>query len=307
MSDIRLEIPPWVGLALLGLHYWYILVPAGLALAGLGWFGRALPMALRYGAWAGAGLCAVPFLLLLVLFAGESVGQSRRAAEYRALHRTLTVDETVGTLPLPAGAVLAFRDAAHRELVSVALPRPTPVAGILLEGTVEPIGRLEWAGTLARDQRVGDRPCRAGVLWFTPAGLVTRCTLAEGHLLAGYALPPGTESYHDPATGAWEFQLPQDGPPLRLAALDADLPAGGTLVLAADGTPRRLYVPHETRMMIAGTSLYDHVILNGTALTAELAVPTAVAGEMLPEDSVVRLDLATGKVEATTRSLVIDP
>ena len=307
MSDIRLEFPPSVALAFLGAQYWYALAPAGLVLCGVGWFGRALPMALRYTAWSAAGLCAAPFALLLVLIAGDRIGTARRAAEDRALHRTLAAEETVGTLALPAGAVLEFTDEAHRVLRSVALPRPTPVAGILLEGALEPITEREWAGALARDQVIGDWPCRAGDLWFTPEGVVTRCILAADRRLAGYDLPAGTASRRDPATGVSEFQLPQDGPALRIAALGADLPPGGTLVLAADGAPHRLYVPHETRMVVAGVALYDHIILRGTGLTAELAEPTLVAGVMLPTEAVVRVDLATGKAEPTTRSSIIDP
>jgi hypothetical protein len=154
---------------------------------------------------------------------------------------------------------------------------------------------------------IGDWPCRAGDLWFTPDGTVTRCTLGEGHRLADYDLPAGTESRRDPTTGGWEFQLPQDGPALGVAVLDADLPPGGTLVLAADGALRRLYVPHESRMMIAGVALFDHVILDGKGLTGELAAPTPVAGVMLPAETIAQVDLATGAVKATTRSSIIDP
>jgi len=138
-------------------------------------------------------------------------------------------------------------------------------------------------------------------------GGVARCTLAMGHRLAGYDLPAGAECFHDPTTGRWEFRLAQDGPPLPIPTLGADLPPGGTLVLAADGALRRLYAPHETRMTIAGVALYDHIILEGTRLTAESAEPREVGGAVLPADTVVRLDLATGKVEPTTRSPVIDP
>ena len=307
MSDIGLEFPPWVALAFLAAQYGYVLAPAALALAGIGWFGRVLPIALRYAAWGAAGLCAAPFALLILLIAGDAVGAARRAAEDRALHVTLAADETVAGLALPAGAVLAFFDETHRTLSSVALPRPTPVAGILLDGALEPITGREWSGVLARDQVIGDWPCRAGDLWFTPSGAVTRCTLAAGHRLAGYDLPAGAECRHDPATGGWEFQLAQNGPALRIAALSADLPPGGTLTLAADGALRRLYVPHETRMAIAGVALYDHVILDGTALTGELAEPTPIAGATAPAETVVRLDLSTGKLEPTTRSPIVDP
>ncbi len=309
--DIRLEIPLWLELAILGAQfaaqYWYALAPAVLALVAIGWFGRALPTALRYAAWGAAGLCAAPFALLLALIVGDAVGQAQRAAADRALHRTLAAGETVGTLLLPAGAVLAYSDETHRALVSVALPRPAPVAGILLEGALEPITDSEWSGVLAQDQVIGDWPCRAGDLRFTPAGVVTRCTLAAGHRLAGYDLPAGAECRHDPATGGWEFQLPRDGPALRIAALGADLPPGATLTLRADGALRRLFVPYDARMVIAGVALYDHVIIEGTGLTGELAEPTPVAGVMLPADTVVRLDPATGKAEATTRPSVIDP
>ena len=154
---------------------------------------------------------------------------------------------------------------------------------------------------------IGDWPCRAGRLWFTPAGVVTRCTLAVGHRLASFDLPAGAECFHNPATGGWELQLTQDGPALRIAALNADLPPGGLLVLTANGALRRLYVPHEVRMAIAGVAPHGHIILDGSRLTAELAEPTQVDGVMLPAEKVVRLDLSTGKVEATTRSLVIEP
>ena len=302
-----MEFSPLATLALFGVVYWYAFVPAGLAFGAIGWFARTLPIALRFAAWSAAGLCAAPYVLLLVMFVAGGVERVRQAAQDRALHRTLAADEAMGTLLLPAGAELAFTDETQRTLRSVALPRPAMVAGILLEGTLEPIGEREWAGTLARDQMIGDWPCRAGDLWFTPAGIVTRCTLAQSHRLAGYDLPAGTQSRRDPATGGSEFRLPQDGPALHIAALGADLPPGGTLVLAADGAPRRLYVPHESAMVIEGVALYDHIILDGTGLTGELAEPLRVAGAMLPAQTVVRLDLATGEVKATTRSSIIDP
>jgi hypothetical protein len=287
--------------------YWYALVPAALALGAIGWFGRALPIALRFAAWSAAGLCAAPYAVLLVVLAAGEVARAHRAAQDRASHRTLVADEKVGTLLVPAGAVLAFTDETQRTLRSVFLPRPALVAGLLLEGALEPLTQREWAGTLSKDQTIGDWPCRAGDLWFTPDGVVTRCTLAVGQRLAGYDLPAGAETSHDPATGGWEFQLSQEGPALRIATLGADLPAGGTLTLAADGAPRRLYVPHESKMTIAGVALYDHIILEKGGLTAELAEPTPVTGVVLPADTVVRLDLATGEVKATTRSSILDP
>ena len=307
MSDIRLEFPRWVSLAIFGGIYWYAFVPAGLVLGSIGWYGRSLPIALRYAAWGAAGLCAVPYVLLLVMLVGSSIERERRVAEERARHRILAADETVRSLPLPAGAVLVFTDGTQRVFTSVELPRPMPVAGILLEGALEPLIQREWTGTLAQDQVIGDWPCRAGWVWFTTDGVVTRCTLSAGHRLAGYDLPSGTSSVRDPATGKWEFQLAQDGPSLRIAALGADLPPGGSLFLAADGAVRRLFVPQEARMVIAGVALYDHIILDGTGLTAELAEPTRVGGVMLPADTVVRLDLATGQAAATTRSSIIDP
>jgi hypothetical protein len=192
-------------------------------------------------------------------------------------------------------------------LDSVALPRPASVAGILLEGALEPVTDGEWSGVLARDQVIGGWPCRAGDLWFTPAGVVTRCTLAEGHRMAGYDLPVGAECRHDAATGGWEFQLPLDGPALRIAALGADLPPGGSLTLRADGALRRIYVPHETRMVIAGVAMYDHIIFEGAGLTGELAEPTPIAGVTLPAETLVRLDLTTGDAKPATRSPVFDP
>jgi len=114
----------------------------------MGWFGRFLPMVLRFVVWGAAAARAAPFVLLLVLIAADSVGPALRAAKNRAIHRTLSTSETVGALFVPAGAVLEFTDETHRQLSSVALPRPTLVAGILLEGRLEPITESEWAGAL---------------------------------------------------------------------------------------------------------------------------------------------------------------
>jgi hypothetical protein len=307
MSDIGLEFPLWVAFAIFGFQYWYVFAPAALAFAGAGWFGRSPPMVFRVAAWSIAGACALPFALLLLLIAGDSVAPVFRAAKDRALHRTLSTSETIGTLVVPAGAVLEFTDETHRHLSSVALPNPARVAGILLEGRLEPLTESEWSGTLAHDQVIGDWPCRAGSVWFTPQGIATRCTLAEGHRLAGFDLPAGAECVHNPVTGGWEFRLSPDGPALRIAALNADLPPGGSVALAADGALRRLYVPHEARMVIKGAELFDHVILDGSALTAELAQPTEAGGITLPAGQVVRLDLSTGKIEATTRSPLVEP
>jgi hypothetical protein len=304
MSDISFQFPLWVSFAIFGLQYWYVFVPAGLALGGIGCLARLLPRALRYAAWIGAAACAAPFALLLVLIVADKFAPMLRAAHDRALQRTLTASETVGALPLPAGVVLEFTDETQRVLSSVALPRPTMIAGILLEGRIEPFAEGQWSGDLAEDQTIGDWPCRAGPVWFTPQGAVTRCTLAAAHRLADYDLPAGAERYRDPRTGRWELQLPQTGPALRIAALNADLPPGGSFVLAADNALCRLYVPHETRMTIAGVALYDDIILEGTRLTAELAEPKEIAVGALPADTVVRLDLTTGKVEPTTRSRV---
>ena len=307
MSDIALRFPPWVSFAFFGLQYWYFFAPAALALSGIAWFGRVCPMPLRYAAWGGAAICAAPFVLMLVLIVGDHIAPVLRAAHERARHRTLAASETVGSLLLPAGAVLEFTDETQRAFSAVTLPRPMLVAGIELEGRLEPIKGTEWAGELARDQVIGDWPCRAGPLSFTADGVVTRCTLAAGHRLAGYDLPVGADCAHNLATGGWELQLPLDGPALPIPALNADLPPGGSLVLAADGALRRLYVPHETRMTIAGVALYDHIILGGTSLTAELAEPIQVAGATLAADQVVRLDQTTGRIEPATRSPVVDP
>jgi hypothetical protein len=302
MSDISFQFPLWVSFAIFGSQYWYVFAPAGLALGGIAGFARVLPIALRYAAGIGAATCAAPFALLLVLIVADKFAPMLRAAHDRALHRTLTAGETVSALSLPAGVTLEFTDETQRVLSAVALPRPMTIVGISLEGRIEPFMEGQWSGDLAGDQTINDWPCRAGVVWFTPQGAVTRCTLAAAHRLAGYDLPPGAEGYHDPATGRWELQLPQTGPALRIAALNADLPPGGSLVLAADNALRRLHVPHEARMTIAGVALYDHIVLEGPRLTAELAEPREVDGVTLPADTAVRLDLSSGKVAPTTRA-----
>ena len=70
---------------------------------------------------------------------------------------------------------------------------------------------------------------------------------------------------------------------------------GGTIV-AADRS-------YEADVLIEG----ETIKAIGTGLTGELAEPTLVAGVMLPTETVVRLDLATGEAEATTRPSIIDP
>ena len=110
----------------------------------------------------------------------------------------------------------------------------------------------------------------------------------------------------DPSNGGQEFQLPQEGPALRIAALGAELPAGGSLTLRADGSLRRLYVPQESGMAIRGVALRGHILIEGGALTGELAEPSLAGDDMLLAGATVRLDLATGKIEPTTRSSVIE-
>jgi hypothetical protein len=307
MSDIALKFPPWVAVAFFGLRYWRYFALLALALSGIGWFGRVLPAGLRVAAWLGAAACAAPFALALVLIVADRFGPALRETNERARQRILVESETIGSLLLPAGAVLEFTDETQRALRAVTFPRPMLVAGIELQGKLEPLNGSQWAGDLARDQVIGGWPCRAGAIWFTPQGLATHCRLAAGHRLADYDLPAGAECARNPETGGWEFRLPPEGPPLRIPALGADLPAGGSLVLAPDGAPRRLYAPHETPMTIAGFPLYDHIILTGTELTAELAEPTQVASVILAAGSVVRLDLKTGKIEPATRSPILEP
>lgn len=297
----------WIGLGILGLEYWLPVSLAALALGAVAWLGRSLPKPLRWSAGILAVLCVAPLALGLELAGGDIVGQAQRAAEERARHRTLVAAETVAGLPLPAGAVLAYSDKTHRILTSVALPGPVTVVGLALAGELEPITAAEWSGVLAKDQTIGDWPCRAGDIWFTPAGEITRCVLATGQRLAGYDLPAGAESRRNPSTGGYEFRLSQQGPALPLPALGAELPAGGTLTLAADGKLRRLYAPHETRVTIAGIALFDDIVLDDTGATGELAEARKVDSIELPAEAEVRVDISTGRTALAARPSIDAP
>jgi hypothetical protein len=308
MSDISLTFPPWMSFALVGLVYGWLIVPVGVGLGLTGWFGKALPRPVRWVALGGAGLCAAPYGLLLVLFVAGGVDKARQASDERARHRTLTTAEMIEGLTVPAGAVLAYSDKTQKTLVSVDLPRPMSVAGLTLEGSLAPVGGREWDGALASDAVVGGWPCAAGDIWFTPNGAVTRCVLSKPAKLAGYDLPAGATSRHDPASGGWEFQLAVDGPAMRVPALGAELPPAGLMVLDREGALRRVYAPHESPMVIAGVALNDHIILDGGAVTGLLAKPARDrAGVMLEAQTVVNVDLATGAIERASRPSVIAP
>jgi hypothetical protein len=308
MSDIGIgPFPLWFGVGIFGLTHPYVLGVAVLALAASAFFGRSLSKPMRWAAGIGAGFAAAPLALGLLLIAGDIVGQSQRAAEDRARRRTLTAAETVAGLPLPAGAELVYSDETRDRLQSIELPRPSTVAGLALTGEIAPIIADEWSGELAVDQTVGGWPCRAGQVWFTPSGAVTRCLFSAGYRVAGYDIPAGAEGVRNPKTGGYEFQLSQSGPAMPIIALGADLPAGGTIVLAADGRLRRLYARHETPMKISGVALCDHIVLDATGATGQLAEPAMVDGVQLRAETEVRVELNTGKIAAAARPDVDPP
>ena len=235
----------------------------------------------------------------------DEIWRSSRAAQETARHRALASGETVLGLALPAGAVLAYSDETRRTLVSVDLPQPMRVAGLWLEGEIKHIVDDEWDGTLARDQTIGDWPCKAGWIWFTSEGAAARCTLSHAYRLAGYDLPAGASAVHD-ARG-WEFQTNADSAPLRVGALDADLPPGGSIYLRPDGTLRGLYVTSEAGMSVAGVALYQEIRVERGGLTGVLAQAREIGGVMAPRDAIVWLDPRTGAVEVTKRAAVGEP
>ena len=135
MSDIGLEFPPWVSLAFLAAQYWFVLAPALLALAGIGWLGRGLPIALRYAAWSGSRP---------VRGAVRAVARADRWRRCRDCapgggESLASCDPRRGgdrRRPVLTGRRRAcVRRYGASYLSAVALPRPTPVAGILARGS----------------------------------------------------------------------------------------------------------------------------------------------------------------------------
>jgi hypothetical protein len=163
-----------------------------------------------------------------------------------------------------------------------------------------------WGGDLADDQRLDGLPCRAGPypfdksggVIFDEAGAIHRCTLATGHELLGLMLPPGTTVSRGNGQKPWSLLLPATAG-VTIPVLDTMAPAGVTLDVASDGRLVRIGSGHGQTIVVRGVPLNSRTFeLHGEVIASELAESFAVAGEMRPAGTAIRIDLATGDTSA---------
>jgi hypothetical protein len=204
------NLPSWVWLIYFDVVFWYVTVPAAIALMLVGWYGADWLRALRWAAFGAAALLALPFPIVGTVVV---IGEIRSAANLAALERTLDRDETLAGLPLPAGSTVRFRDKERTSVASIELPRATDILGLRL------VGRMDWSdyshvwsGTLAEDQRLDGWPCRAGSIEFDRVGVVQSCELAAAHELLGLALPRGSHVARGNADRPWAWRSGRRGP-----------------------------------------------------------------------------------------------
>src|SRR5271165_7453647 len=117
--DIEIHIPLWLVYGTLEVRFWYLTMPAVIALILIGWHGAPWLGAARWVAFAIAALLAVPFS---ITGAWIILDKMRTDAAMAAHSQTLEQDETVAGVPLPAGSRITFKDEAHLHIHSVDLP-----------------------------------------------------------------------------------------------------------------------------------------------------------------------------------------
>jgi len=285
------NLPPWVWFIYFDVRFWFVSVPAAIALVLFGWCGADW---LRWVAFGTAALLALPFPIAgaLVIF-----GEIRAAIDLAALQRTLDRDETIAGMLLPAGSTISFRDKARTSVVSIELPRATDVLGLRVVGNVDWNDYSHvWSGTLAEDQRVDGWPCRAGLVEFDERGVVQSCDLAAAHELLGFALPRGAHVTRGSGDKPWAIRLPADAA-MAVPALATTAPAGVTLSIASDGRVERITSGDGQTIVVRGVPLNSmNLYVRGDQVVAALATPFMVAGEMQPAETGVRIDLANGAV-----------
>jgi len=288
------NLPSWVWLIYFDVVFWYVTVPAAIALMLVGWYGADWLRALRWAAFGAAALLALPFPIVGTVVV---IGEIRSAANLAALERTLDRDETLAVLPLPAGSTVRFRDKERTSVASIELPRATDILGLRL------VGRMDWSdyshvwsGTLAEDQRLDGWPCRAGSIEFDRAGVVQSCELAAAHELLGLALPRGSHVARGNADRPWAFRLPSDAE-MAVPSLATTAPAGVTLIVADDRRIERITSGNGQTIVVRGVPLNSmNFYVRGDQVVAALAEPFRVAGEMQPAETGVRIDLANGAI-----------
>lgn len=125
---------------------------------------------------------------------------NRMAVDFADHVRVLKRDTKVSASTLPRGTRLetfAPFDADGeeqlilRDISIVELDVPAAIHGVRLEGRVVHTGGY-WKGKLAAPQSAAGWPCK-GVVEFTNAGAVRRCTFSRTHVVRGYRMPAETE------------------------------------------------------------------------------------------------------------------
>jgi len=294
-------LPWWFWLAVADVKFWYVTVPAAIVLAFVGWYGADWLGGLRWIAFGGAAVLAVPFPAAALLFL---VLEIRAAIEAARLRRTLERDETVAGLPLPAGSRIRFRDEDHSSVASIDLPHVTDIRGMRLTGTLRWDDRDRvWSGTLHQYQHINGWPCRAGTLVFEREGIVfdqdgiiQRCTLGAEHELLGLRLPPGTRVTRGNDSKPWDLLLPANAG-VDIPALATTAPPGVTLTIANDGRLERIGSGHGQTIVVRGVPLNSkNFRLQGEQVFSELAEPFFVGGDTRPVGTGVQIDLPSGSV-----------
>jgi hypothetical protein len=291
---------PWpVLLVYAVVKYWFVTIPVAVTLALAAWYGAPWLGGLRWVLIAVSVVLALPFPMA----AGVVIYQTFDATRF---WRTLKVAETIAGLPVPAGSKVHYADKKYSTVVSIELPHSTEIRGMRLRSTLRPWERQGdavkiWGGILAEDQHLDGLPCRAGPyahdksggIIFDDAGIIYRCTLPAEHELLGLKLPSYTTVRRGNEENPWCLLLPA-ATGVYLPALATMAPGGTTLYVANDGRLVRIGSGHGQTIVVRGVPLNSKMVeLQGEIVASE---PIAVAGEMRPAGTKVRINLATGEV-----------
>jgi hypothetical protein len=242
------------------------------------------------------------------------------AIEYRAVraawartHETLTAEQQISGLTIPAGTEVTWKDDAHRAIAALALDHPAKLLGVTLTGTLENVDARRWSGTLAGPTEIDAWPCAAGEVWLSHDAHLMRCVLAADHTYRGLAIPAGTDITIAASHHVGQLQLANDRT-MALPPIAAMLPAGGSLFFGRDGAVERAYAPTGTTIRVAAVELHHDILWiyrqapaemvpdadlqPPASLRGELAFDTSRDGVALPAGTMVNLDIATGAVHA---------
>jgi hypothetical protein len=283
----RLGLPWWFWLGYADVKYWFVTLPAAVALVLIGWYGADWLHGLRPIAFAAAILLALPFPLAAALIVFQHI---RIAERKRALQRLLEHAETVAGLALPAGTRIHFSDEDHTNLVAIDLPHATGIRGALLAGRLE-WGHVQkiWSGTLAADQDLGGLPCRGPdavefdhhSIELDDQGIVQRCQLARDHELLGLTLPRGTTVYRGGEGKPWRFRLPPHVG-VAIPALLTRAPPGVTMSVANDGRLVDIGSGHGQTIVVRGVPLSTMFYIRSGITSSVRASMSAATTSLLP-------------------------